>query len=166
MDGYAGELVKILEGEIDLHGNLLEIAAREKEAMKIYSLDEMLACQKVRKNLNLQLKSALESRLRVMNEISAKMELPPGAVTLSGISELVGGGVSERLERCRKALKDTAEKLSSVHRDSEEVARGALSFIDRSIRVLSKNDLAPPTYLSSGEVRGDMEGSVRVARQA
>ncbi len=148
-------LVEVLEREREIIGGLLVLTGKEREAMKRYSLPELIECQKERKELNQRLRALGDRRQEIMAALSKVMRLPTETPTLSAVIERLGDGKEKsELEICRDALKRGVQELRIAHEVNRMVAESSSSFIDLSIRLLCGDEGAEPTtYMSSGEMK-------------
>ena len=142
------QLGDILEKEIDLCADSISLALKEKEAMIACLPDELLACQKKRKEINLEMSNLEAVRQGIMADIAVGGK----GGTLSDVYELAKGELKKSLMRRGAALNKVARELSLILRRNENIAAASLHFIDSSIKILKTPARDAPTYLSSGAI--------------
>ena len=150
MGERTAELIEVLENEISLFESLLDAASYEKDAMENFYLEEMLSCQKSIMSLNLDINVLEGRRKKITDEIAERRQIPPESLTLQDLVFEADGEERIRLERCRTALKNLLESLSTVLKENRQLASGSLEFLDRSIKVLSGYEVKESNYLPSG----------------
>jgi len=159
------EMINILEKEVNLYKTLLDLSAREKDAMTRYSLEDLVACQKIRKSMNLQSKELEESRCAVMSVLSQEMQRPVSSLTVSMLMHGAQPDEVAALKKCRADLKRAVELFLRVNGENQAIARESLSFIDKSVKILSGYNPSGTVYKSDGMIEMHDKSGSRMRRE-
>ena len=82
MTSNISEMIKILEKETTLYNQMSDLSIREREAMTVYSVNDIQTCHKTRKIMYVQYRELEENRFALMSAISKNMQKPVASINV------------------------------------------------------------------------------------
>ena len=84
--------------------------------------------------------------MRVIAEISERLERDPGDLTLSRITKRLARPQAEKLEKMHKTLLDLHAKINKVKSKNEFLIKKSMEYIEGTVRLLATGEDTRPTY--------------------
>lgn len=144
-------LIEILEREVEIYEQLLEIKAREKEALIAFSTAELESCTRAQDSLvgeAAELEYRRRSVVRTLAEANQHQGEDP---TLREVAEWISTKSSDRVEILGEALREIFTEIARLQDSNVSLIHGATTYIHKTVDdLISKRKQDPFAYGKSG----------------
>jgi flagellar biosynthesis/type III secretory pathway chaperone len=146
------QLVGVLKQETKVYDDILRISKNKTNTIIKGKVAELENIVKLEQALVMQIGKLEGAREKLVEELSAQLDMQSSEVTISDIVSKLKGEQAD-------ALKEYQEKMSSVLGDlrgandlNSKLIKNSLDYISFSVNILTTNDMGSNNYGSSGSV--------------
>ncbi len=157
-------LLDVLREEVSLYRSLAELLAQEQQGLIRADTDAIEEAGKKKETLTLKVRLLEESRLSLVEKLSAVASLGSDP-TLSRIIAIAGPSKAAALRECQSELRMLYDTTSNLVRLNQRLVGSSLQFLRGSLAILGHLSDGPSIYQRDGAVAGPPDGQRRIDRK-
>jgi flagellar biosynthesis/type III secretory pathway chaperone len=158
MDDLMNRLMLCLHRQYDLYGKLLELFARERQAVLKSDLDGLQEVIRLKERLLQEIRRVEVERHGILEELGRELSVDCEALTLSRLAQMSAEPFASRLAEFGPEFQGLVQTIQEESSRNRSLCLQALQFVNGSIKLLSSLVAAGPIYRRTGKVR--LEGQV------
>lgn len=149
MESLTNKLAEIVSKEVKQFEQFLQLLIDQQNYLVENDLDNLTRVVEEQEKEILATRELEKSRLRVIAEISERLERDPNDLTLSRITKRLAKPQAEKLEKMHRTLQDLHAKINKVKSKNEFLIKKSMEYIEGTVRLLASGGDAQPTYQES-----------------
>ena len=165
MEALIEELSDVIRQELWEYEQLLASLEQEQDMLVHHETDKLQEVTSGQHRLVEQAKTLERARLRVVERLSDLLGEDPSDLTLKRLIVRVGGAQGEQLRQMRDALVGAHERIRKANRNNALLIRQSMKYVDRTLHILSGDDLPAGVYAGSGKLETRTSGGQAVVDQ-
>ncbi len=158
-------LEAILNKNIVLYGNLKKELESEMEALKAHSFPDIEASVKQKLKITHEIKTLEGTRLRALEQLSEKTDIPAKEMSLSRLAGLIGGEIGLRLMELKNRLRNVIESVTEMNTFNQGVIERLMKINYDSAAYLKELIEPEKTYEKSGSTGISLKAGQVVSRK-
>ena len=144
------ELEKTLSVNIDLYDEMKQELEAERDALKRRSMADLERVVSRKSALALRIKMLDESRLRTIEALADRMKASASELTLSVLSDRLGGAMKARLLALRERLRASVESVTAMNEFNRGLIEKSMVINYQAASRLQQLVQPEPTYEKKG----------------
>lgn len=165
MESLTNKLMDVVSREVKQFELFLKLLTDQQEYLVANDMDNLSRVVKEQEQAILVAKELERNRMRIIAELSERVNDDPNNMTLSRIARNLAQPHALRLESMQKALLDLHSKIGRVKSKNEFLIKKSMEYIEGTVRMLASTGREVPTY-GDGKAAKQQSPSVMVNRTA
>jgi len=155
------ELIEIINAEIRIFNRLLTLLRKEQAAIVEDDLEGIEASVAAQQEAAQEAHALEVQRLQVVEELSTRLDMVPGNVSLTRLIEALESEQSEELARMRETLLELNQKIRTTSDNNAFLIRQSMRYTERCLDILTGQPVGRGMYGQFGRARrGSRQRSV------
>jgi flagellar biosynthesis/type III secretory pathway chaperone len=152
-EGMLGNLLGLMENQIELYGNLKTTLSDEKSRIVSLDIKGLAETGRLKERLMTRIQNLESDRIIVMKSLSEMWDVAFQDLTLARLISRYRGRYKKRIIQSRITLLRLAEQIRHMNRQNKMLVRHTLELIAGSYAYLSQLAAPESIYQSSGGMR-------------
>ncbi len=165
MESLTNKLTDIVSREVKQFELFLKLLIDQQDYLVANDVDNLDRIVKEQEKAILVTRELERNRMRIIAEISERINDDPNNMTLSRITKNLAKPHAVRLETMQKALSDLHARINRVKSKNEFLIKKSMEYIEGTVRLLASTGREIPTY-GEGKAGKQQSPSVIVNRTA
>jgi flagellar biosynthesis/type III secretory pathway chaperone len=154
------QLADVLENQCRCYRQVLDVLRREKEAVAAFHYDTLMAAETEKESLVGRLTGLEHHRRDLLQRLAAAHGWSADGVSLEKLVSVSTGPERDRLEACRRRLRQMIERIISENQKNDAVFRQSLAVVRQSLSLLQQDLHPSPAYTCDGRLKSGNGGQV------
>jgi hypothetical protein len=146
VESLTNKLTDIVSREVKQFELFLKLLIDQQNSLVANDLEKLNRVVKEQEEAILVTRELEKSRMRIIAEISERLDDDPNNLTLSRITRSLGQPQARKLERMQKTLTELHAKINRVKSKNEFLIKRSMEYIDGTVRLLASSGADTQTY--------------------
>jgi flagellar biosynthesis/type III secretory pathway chaperone len=153
MDLMIQQLLGVIEEESEIYRAMLTLIDKESKAAVRSDVIALTTAGEEKENILAKLALIEDHRMRVVNEMADALGYPPGDLTISKISQLMGEPFAGRLSQAGAELLTVLNTVKAANRRNKLLFEHSRELLRGSFNILSELTRSDTVYYRTGNIQ-------------
>jgi flagellar biosynthesis/type III secretory pathway chaperone len=153
MDLMTQQLLEVIEEEREIYRSMLTLIDKESKAAVRSDIIALTTAGEEKENILAKLALIEDHRMRVVNEIADTLGYPPGDLTITKISQLMGEPFAGRLNQAGAELLTVLNTVKAANRRNKLLFEHSRELLRDSFNILSELTRSDTVYYRTGNIQ-------------